>query len=716
MLNVNVLFQLQDEASKPADKIKSKWAGVEDQAKKVEDAFTKASEKMKKGAKDAREAIEKGVKPKKGKNAKDPQSYWEGLAGSLSEIDDQLGTSFGRISEHLVGVGAKWAALAFAAQAGMRMVEVLHHIRLSAYLTEQQMEGVRVAATEMMVLGAGFDETSRIMGRAVENQIKSRKELGAFTQAIFKMTKVSDLSEDVAENFALQAVNIHRLDPSRLEAIGSAMLSVRDITKASTNGLAELIMQSQTFIERVPQSMKEKTLLNMAAIGGAYEDTGLKASDLADILTRLTDLTDESGVGLRNLAAQGGLGLDGIRESLKKGDVDKLFSAIVRGSKKVASSGLMDLPGALQEVTGLNEQTIRLLARADTAKLEQLVKLTREEAAAGSLLNEKFEQWWRRSWDGIWSRIKNAVQGFVGGSMSPAGEWFLSLADRGLSMFQAIGEWFVNNPVGKQIAKWGAFIASAVVGMKLFKGSLGLAATILKPISFLLGKIGLGLIPKILGGFLRIFTGPIGWIILGIDLLVQNTVGWDKVLEWVSETWGKLKKGIQSADRYLENNFTWYKKIKDEVKEIWGWWDGIVERIEAADRAEKLRRGVENVGRKREARRADLAKLNQIGALGGGIRQHDIDQIMPSLQPGGNTKLPGALTERPSYLQLLNEADRRRESGGASQPGKSSGSPDVVASIQKLEATMARLLSAIPASLGGGYSPSRRDPVEDFDR
>lgn len=714
MLNVNVLFQLQDEASKPADKIKSKWAGVEDQAKKVEDAFAKATDKMKKGTKEAREAVEKGIRPKKGKNAKDPQSYWEGLAGSLSEIDDQLGTSFGRISEHLVGVGAKWAALAFAAQAGMRMVEVLNHIRLSAYLTEQQMEGVRVSATEMMVLGAGFDETSRIMGRAVENQIKSRKELGAFTQAIFKMTKVSDLSEDVAENFAIQAVNIHRLDPSRLEAVASAMLAVRDITKSSTNELAELIMQSQTFIERVPQSMKEKTLLNMAAIGGAYEDTGLKASELADILTRMTDLTDESGIGLRNLAAQGGLGLDGIRESLKKGDIDKLFSAIVRGSKKVASSGLMDLPGALQEVTGLNEQTIRLLARADIGKLEQLVKLTREEAVAGELLNNKFEQWWRRSWDGIWSRIKNSVQGFVGGSMAPAGEWFLKLADRGLSMFQAIGEWFIHNPVGQQLTKWGSLIASAVVGMKFFRGSLGLAATVLKPMTWLLGKLGLGMIPRILGGFMRIFTGPIGWIALGIDLLVSNTIGWNKVLEWVNENWESVKLGIKTADRYLENNFTWYKKIKDEVKAIWGWWDAIVERIEAADRAEKLRRGVKNVQVKREQRREDLAKLNQLAALGGGIKQYSIDRVLPSLQPGGNTTLPGASTERPSYLELLNEADRRREAGSPPQPGRSTGSPDVVASIQKLEATMARLLGSIPSALGGGYSPSRRDPIEDF--
>lgn len=714
-MKVGLLFELDDQSSSSTKDITSNWGKFEKTIDKLDDTFNKFIDKMGKKTESTSEKIEEALTPPaQGRGPKGPLTFWNNFDDVLDDIDNKLGTRLGSIAGNIAQVGAQWLIVAGSARAGMRMVGVLNQIRLSAYLTREEMEGMRSVSTKTMVrLGSDFEDTSRIMTLAVKNQIKSREEVEAFTSAVYKMSKVTDISEDSAERLAVQMLNIHNIKPSRLEAIASGMVAVRDRTKASSAEIANLLEQSETFIERIPQSMKEGGIASLIAVAGAYEDTGGVASEIGDILTRLTDITDESAVGLRNLAAQGGIGIDQIQDALKRGDIDKLYSAIAKGAAKIADSPLADLPGYIQQYTSLSERTVRLLARTDTSKLKQLVDLTNKEVKAATLLTDRFEDFQSSTWEGMWNRIKNSTQGLVGGSMSEAGEWFLRTASRGLKVFSTIGEWFADDPVGKHIAKWGSLLISGVVGLKLFKGGLALAGKLLTPVAAGMGKIGLGFLPKIIGGFTKLFTGPIGWTLLGADLLIEKTIGWDKALKFVGLAWDVISNKASDADKWLESNYQWYSKIKGTLKDTVDIWEDFFKKLnaylEAENRAENLKRAVEkkweagnyerryNLSRPLTPKEQDkaLRDLAQYGMIGAKPDRHNLENI------------PSA--ERPNYMELLN---RRNPIPPTAITDNSS--PDVVNAIRHLEEVLRGAFGSL--KLAPSYSPSRRDPLEDFNR
>lgn len=568
--------------------------------------------------------------------------------GPLSRSLKNVGTSMSfRVTAPIAGIGA------LAIKAGSDFESGFAGVRKTVNATEPELMAMRsgfqklagdipVATRDLLAIG----EAAGQLG--IENQ-----NILGFTKTIAQLAASTNLGAEEGAAVLAKFANITGMSQDKFSNLGSSIVALGNNFATTESDITNMAMRLAGAGKTVGLSVPQITGLS-AALSSVGLEAEAGGTAFSQLLLKMSTSVATGGKELETFARVSGKSVGEFSELFRK-DAAGALKTVLQGLKNLDQEGRII---AIQEMGADGARMTDAILRASGA-VDVLGKaLTLSETAFeenSALAKEAGERF--KTFESQVTMLKNKIGILLGEAfeiMRPVlvdiaakieslTAWFRGLSDetkRTIILLTGIAA--AAGPV--------LIIAGSLIGS--LKSIIGVAALATKAV----GLLGLSMKAALIG------TG-VGALIVGIGVLVEKTIGWEKVIKGIVSAWNSVGDAAENAGRAISDWLsTDEEEMQNQIRTLRGMNNAISNA--AADRIEKQLAG------ERKAR-AEMQKGAASGAVGFGaviaekMRQKAATQApVPTPTPSALAPVAISESEQKRMQAAMEAAEKLAESIG----------------------------------------------------
>ncbi len=510
----------------------------------------------------------------------DATEFDAGLAGAEQKLSsvEQSFTGAGRsltmgVTAPIVGMGT--AAL----HSSITFESAFAGVRKTVDATEQEFAELETGIRDMATrLPSSAEEIARVAEAAGQLGIHTENILG-FTEVMIGLGEATNMSSDEAATALARFANIVQMPQDKFEQLGSTIVDLGNNLATTEGEIVEMGLRLAGAGNTI--GLSEAEIMGFA---GALSSVGIRAeaggTAFSRVMLNMMAATQQGGDELEGFATTAGMSTDEFVHAFQTDPVTAI-EAFVSGLQRIQGEG-GNVLGALDQVKlgeiRVRDALLRLAGAGDV--MSDSVNLATDAWSENAALQEEVGRRYETTESQL-QMAKNSMQEVVrtlGDALVPLLLQVIEAAKPLIAGLQSIAEWFGNlNPAVQTFLVGAAGLLAALGPVLWMVGSFAGAIKNLLPL--------LRFVPGAFTGIrtaLGLLTGPVGWIITAIGLIVAAwatdflglrttvTENWGKVVDFFGGVWDKLKTFIGNVGEAFSKGWNavkdTFQAAKDNVK------------------------------------------------------------------------------------------------------------------------------------------------------